>query len=228
MSSGGGWGCASTAGTAWSSRRGGWTTRTAAGRCLRWVCGLAGGAAQRAGRLGATAWPAGCCWCCGSCCWCCGCWTGGGRCQSRHGRRHGRPTRQSSACPRAPARLAPSAHSFNSLCHSPSLRALPCSRLQGGIDPLENPMAAALRELHEETGMRSARIVASVRAALCPLRSARWPLCNMPVALLRAPPAPAWLAEGVQGCAPFRPSPGYSRSTKGALVQTHVRSARPD
>lgn len=33
---------------------------------------------------------------------------------------------------------------------------------QGGIDPLENPMRAALRELHEETGIQSARIVASI------------------------------------------------------------------
>ncbi|PRW20849.1 sterol desaturase [Chlorella sorokiniana] len=33
---------------------------------------------------------------------------------------------------------------------------------QGGIDPLENPMRAALRELHEETSIQSARIVASI------------------------------------------------------------------
>lgn len=33
---------------------------------------------------------------------------------------------------------------------------------QGGIDPMENPMKAALRELHEETGMTSVRIVASI------------------------------------------------------------------
>lgn len=32
---------------------------------------------------------------------------------------------------------------------------------QGGIDYLENPMVAAVRELHEETGIRSARIVAA-------------------------------------------------------------------
>lgn len=33
---------------------------------------------------------------------------------------------------------------------------------QGGIDPLENPLVAALRELREETGITSARIVASI------------------------------------------------------------------
>ena len=33
---------------------------------------------------------------------------------------------------------------------------------QGGIDRLENPMIAALRELREETGIVNARIVASV------------------------------------------------------------------
>lgn len=33
---------------------------------------------------------------------------------------------------------------------------------QGGIDPLENPMKAALRELHEETGITAVRIVASI------------------------------------------------------------------
>ena len=33
---------------------------------------------------------------------------------------------------------------------------------QGGIDPMENPLQAALRELHEETGMTSVRIVASI------------------------------------------------------------------
>ena len=35
------------------------------------------------------------------------------------------------------------------------------SAAQGGIDYLENPMVAAVRELHEETGIRSARIVAA-------------------------------------------------------------------
>ena len=39
---------------------------------------------------------------------------------------------------------------------------------QGGIDRLENPMRAALRELHEETGMTSCRIVASVRCCCLP------------------------------------------------------------
>lgn len=51
-------------------------------------------------------------------------------------------------------------------CHSfpfsPAALPLP-SALQGGIDPRENPMQAALRELHEETAIRSCRIVASVR-----------------------------------------------------------------
>jgi putative (di)nucleoside polyphosphate hydrolase len=33
---------------------------------------------------------------------------------------------------------------------------------QGGIDPLENPLQAAVRELYEETGMTSVRIVGSI------------------------------------------------------------------
>jgi len=33
---------------------------------------------------------------------------------------------------------------------------------QGGIDHLENPLVAALRELHEETGMTSVRIISSI------------------------------------------------------------------
>lgn len=33
---------------------------------------------------------------------------------------------------------------------------------QGGIDPYENPRVAALRELHEETGIVSARIISSI------------------------------------------------------------------
>ncbi|HEX2215131.1 MAG TPA: RNA pyrophosphohydrolase [Xanthobacteraceae bacterium] len=33
---------------------------------------------------------------------------------------------------------------------------------QGGIDPQEDPRAAALRELHEETGVRSARFLAEL------------------------------------------------------------------
>jgi len=33
---------------------------------------------------------------------------------------------------------------------------------QGGIDPLENPLVAALRELHEETGITSVRLVTSL------------------------------------------------------------------
>lgn len=33
---------------------------------------------------------------------------------------------------------------------------------QGGIDPYENPLVAAMRELHEETGMTSVRIVSSI------------------------------------------------------------------
>jgi len=35
--------------------------------------------------------------------------------------------------------------------------------LQGGIDPFESPMNAALRELHEETSITSCRIVGFVR-----------------------------------------------------------------
>ena len=37
---------------------------------------------------------------------------------------------------------------------------------QGGIDYLENPMVAAIRELQEETGISSARIVAAKDAWL--------------------------------------------------------------
>jgi len=37
---------------------------------------------------------------------------------------------------------------------------------QGGIDPLENPLVAAKRELHEETGMTDVRVVASIDAWL--------------------------------------------------------------
>lgn len=33
---------------------------------------------------------------------------------------------------------------------------------QGGIDPYENPMVAALRELQEETGMKSVRLLGSL------------------------------------------------------------------
>lgn len=33
---------------------------------------------------------------------------------------------------------------------------------QGGIDPCEDPVEAALRELHEETGIKNARIVAAM------------------------------------------------------------------
>lgn len=33
---------------------------------------------------------------------------------------------------------------------------------QGGIDPLENPLVAALRELREETGMNNVRIVGAI------------------------------------------------------------------
>ena len=33
---------------------------------------------------------------------------------------------------------------------------------QGGIDPLENPLVAALRELKEETGITNVRLVASI------------------------------------------------------------------
>ena len=35
--------------------------------------------------------------------------------------------------------------------------------LQGGIDPCENPFVAAVRELLEETGIRSIEFVAQVR-----------------------------------------------------------------
>lgn len=36
---------------------------------------------------------------------------------------------------------------------------------QGGIDPAEDPMDAALRELREETGIQNVKIVAAVRRA---------------------------------------------------------------
>ena len=77
------------------------------------------------------------------------------------------------------------------------------ARGQGGIDPggLENPMTAAVRELREETGITSARLVALVRACRepCLRRAAPATLVQSPgaarLALLHAPfrglPVPA-------------------------------------
>lgn len=61
------------------------------------------------------------------------------------------------------------AHRSSSRCLADTCRPRPlsCSAPQGGIDPLENPMRAALRELHEETAITSVRIVASVRMGPC-------------------------------------------------------------
>lgn len=60
---------------------------------------------------------------------------------------------------------------------------------QGGIDPLENPMRAALRELHEETAITSVRIVASVRAPGWPPRTR---LTAVRSAAVVGPLLPAW------------------------------------
>ena len=54
---------------------------------------------------------------------------------------------------------------------------------QGGIDPLENPWVAALRELREETGITSVRVVASID---------RWLDYDSPTKV-RAAPGGRWL-----------------------------------
>ena len=125
---------------------------------------------------------------------------------------------------RAPER-SPSPFSSSSSPPSPSLS-------KGGIDHLENPLAAAARELQEETAITSARVVAISSAwtaydhpTIVSLAEAAQLTPTPTPTPMPAPapvPAAAWARPGPSSSAPA-PSSSSSAAASNNILPTHVQ-----